>query len=72
MALRLNVLAARGAEMAGDRSQALARIGEVCAEVARTGYLRAVLREGPDLLPLLREAGQALPEDAPARAGPRS
>lgn len=63
MALRLNVLSARGAEMMGDRGQALARIGEVCAEVARTGYLRAVLREGPDLLPLLREAGQALPEE---------
>ena len=63
MALRLNVLAARGAEMAGDRIGALARIGEVCGEVARTGYLRAVLREGPGLLPLLREAGQVLPSD---------
>lgn len=64
MALRLNVLAACGAEMAGDRIGALARIGEVCGEVARTGYLRAVLREGLVLLPLLREAGQVLPSDA--------
>jgi LuxR family maltose regulon positive regulatory protein len=63
MELRLNVLAAMCADAMGDRAGAIACIGKVCGEVARTGYLRAVLREGAELAPLLREAARALPSD---------
>ncbi len=64
MALRLNVLSAICLEGIGERAGALQRIGEVCAEVARTGYLRAALREGAVLVPLLSEAGQSLSAQA--------
>ena len=64
MTLRLNVLSAICLEALGQRGAALERIGEVCAEVARTGYLRAVLREGAVLAPLLSEAAQRLPAQA--------
>ena len=64
MVLRLNVLAAMCLEASGEHVAALARMGEVCAEVSRTGYLRAVLREGPALAALLAEAGSALAEEA--------
>jgi LuxR family maltose regulon positive regulatory protein len=60
MALRLNVLVARCADAMGERARAGACIEEICGEVARTGYLRAVLREGPDLVPLLRAFGPGL------------
>jgi LuxR family maltose regulon positive regulatory protein len=63
MALRLNVLAAMSAEARGERADAMNHIAAVCAEVARTGYLRAVLREGAELTPLLREAGRILPSE---------
>jgi LuxR family maltose regulon positive regulatory protein len=63
MELRLNVLAAMCADAMGDRAGAIACIGSVCGEVARTGYLRAVLREGVELAPLLHEAGRSLPSD---------
>ena len=64
MVLRLNVLAAMCLEGLGGHAEALARIGEVCAEVSRTGYLRAVLREGQALGALLAEAGRVLAQDA--------
>ena len=64
MGLRLNVLSAICLDGIGERARALQRIGEVCAETARTGYLRAVLREGAVLVPLLSEAAQSL--SAPA------
>ena len=64
MALRLNVLSAICLEGIGERAGALQRIGAVCAEVARTGYLRAVLREGAALVPLLSEAAQSLSAQA--------
>jgi LuxR family maltose regulon positive regulatory protein len=64
MALRLNVLAALCLDAMRERAAALARMAEVCAEVARTGYLRSVLREGPALVSLLSEASQALPGEA--------
>ena len=64
MVLRLNVLAAMCLQAAGEHAGALARMGEVCAEVSRTGYLRAVLREGPALATLLTEASRALPGEA--------
>ena len=64
MALRLNVLSAICLEGIGERAGALQRIGEVCAEVARTGYLRAALREGAVLVPLLSEAAQSLSAQA--------
>jgi len=63
MALRLNVLVARCADAMGERARARACIEEVCGEVARTGYLRAALREGAHLLPLLREIGPTLPNE---------
>ncbi|MGC8522588.1 MAG: LuxR C-terminal-related transcriptional regulator, partial [Steroidobacteraceae bacterium] len=64
MALRLDVLSAICLDGIGERAGALQRIGEVCAEIARTGYLRAVLREGAVLVPLLSEAGQSLSAQA--------
>jgi LuxR family maltose regulon positive regulatory protein len=63
MALRLNVLAALCAEAMGERADAIVCIGTVCGEVARTGYLRTVLREGAELTPLLREAARGLPSE---------
>ncbi len=60
MALRMNVLAAQAAEALGDHARAVTIIGEVCSEVLRTDYVRAVLREGTKLLPLLDEASRAL------------
>lgn len=64
MVLRLNVLAAMCLEAMGEHAEALARMGEVCAEVSRTGYLRAVLREGSALGALLAEAGRVLADEA--------
>ena len=63
MMLRLNVLCALCADAMGDRARAIACMATVCGEVARTGYIRAVLREGAELTPLLREAGRALPSE---------
>lgn len=62
--LRLNVLAALCLDAEGEQAAAIARMAEVCGEVTRTGYLRAVLREGPTLVPLLSEASRALPSEA--------
>ena len=64
MTLRLNVLSAICLDGMGERAGALGRIGEVCAQIARTGYLRAVLREGAVVAPLLSEAGQRLAVEA--------
>lgn len=64
MVLRLNVLAALCLHSLEARPAALARTAEVCREVTRTGYLRAVVREGPALVPLLREASRTLPDEA--------
>jgi LuxR family maltose regulon positive regulatory protein len=61
MALRLQVLCVLCADGLGDQPRAAACLATVCAEVARTGYLRAVLREGAALTPLLRRAARALP-----------
>jgi LuxR family maltose regulon positive regulatory protein len=63
MTLRLNVLVAMCNYASGERTMALSRIGGVCREVTRTGYLRAVLREGADLASLLHDAGQTLTDE---------
>jgi LuxR family transcriptional regulator, maltose regulon positive regulatory protein len=67
MVLRLNVLAAGCADARGERDLALACVSEVCREVARTGYVRAVLREGPPVASLLSNIGPLLPSDALVR-----
>jgi LuxR family maltose regulon positive regulatory protein len=67
MALRVNVLAAECADARGERDLALACMSEVCREVARTGYVRAVLREGPPVASLLSNIGPLLPSDTLVR-----
>jgi LuxR family maltose regulon positive regulatory protein len=64
MALRMNVLAAQAADVLGDRARAAAIVGEICGEAHRTGYVRAVLRDGAGLLPLLDDAGRNLPGES--------
>jgi LuxR family maltose regulon positive regulatory protein len=64
MVLRLNVLTALCLDAMGDRDEAIEVIGEVCSEVARTGYVRSVLREGSALIPLLSEASRTLSTEA--------
>ena len=64
MVLRLNVLTAMCLDAMGDRDEAIEVIGEVCSEVARTGYVRSVLREGSALIPLLSEASRTLSTEA--------
>jgi LuxR family maltose regulon positive regulatory protein len=56
MALRLKVLLALIAEKSGDAKGAATQMANVIALVARTGYSRAVLREGTALLPAINRA----------------
>lgn len=67
MTLRLNVLAMQCAEARGDRELASALLAQICTGIARTGYVRAVLREGSAAESLLRILGPSLPSDALAR-----
>lgn len=67
MALRLNVLAAACAQATGERDLALACVSSVCGEIARTGYVRAVLREGPAIASLLRSSAPSLSSPALTR-----
>jgi LuxR family maltose regulon positive regulatory protein len=67
MALRLNVLAAGCADARGERALALACMSEVCREVSRTGYVRALLREGPSVASILSNLGPLLSSDTLVR-----